>query len=374
MKRIHHPPPLPALDEESGMALLIVLAVVAVLTAAALKLTASGHHQIDVDAMTQNRFIHMEMARSGIHLGMALLERDANGTELDSIQEEWADPQQLTPMVERLGFERGKLTLTIEDEMGKLQVNALIQKFPGREINAGLFPVWERFLTRRAKISQRDKLNGMEETAALLDPLIDWLDDRDDNASTGLSGAESGYYLGLARPHVCANGPMVHVSELFLIKGMSPDLFAVDDRSPSPEEWITTAGAGWLTGKADSDIGIVFSGKVNVNTAPVEILRALLPTRLSDFAADLSAHRSERVGKKRFAHALDRGWVENLVEMSPTEKQAFDAVTCYTSSDFTLVAHAGTGPSRVGIRARVHRLKDTESNRWFCRLLWMEYL
>ncbi len=48
----------------------------------------------------------------------------------------------------------------------------------------------------------------------IINSLKDWLDSGDDDAITGLSGAESDYYEGLEPPYSCKNGPMDNLGEV----------------------------------------------------------------------------------------------------------------------------------------------------------------
>jgi type II secretory pathway component PulK len=68
------------------------------------------------------------------------------------------------------------------------------------------------------------RLPGM--TSELAASIIDWRDE-DDEISEG--GAESEYYLLLAEPYECKNGPLETVEEILLIKGASKELLYGED-------------------------------------------------------------------------------------------------------------------------------------------------
>jgi len=61
--------------------------------------------------------------------------------------------------------------------------------------------------------------------SAIINSIKDWLDSGDDDAITGLSGAESAYYQDLDPPYPCRNGPFPHLGELALLKGVTAELF-----------------------------------------------------------------------------------------------------------------------------------------------------
>ena len=89
----------------------------------------------------------------------------------------------------------------------------------------------------------------------LIDGLIDWLDD--DEATIGTTGAEDLYYSGLDQPYRAANQQVSSTAELNLIKGFTIDVL------PLIKPWLTALP---ITDNSWS--------KVNVNTAPAEILAA----------------------------------------------------------------------------------------------------
>jgi general secretion pathway protein K len=69
----------------------------------------------------------------------------------------------------------------------------------------------------------RRLLDALQLPVELADTLLDWLD-ADDDVSMG--GAEQVEYLSLQPPYRAFNGPMASPSELWLIKGMTAEIFA----------------------------------------------------------------------------------------------------------------------------------------------------
>ncbi|MHB8523636.1 MAG: type II secretion system minor pseudopilin [Limisphaerales bacterium] len=57
-------------------------------------------------------------------------------------------------------------------------------------------------------------------------PIIEAIDDwRDPNVRRGLNAAQSDYYMQLKPPYVAKNGPIDDLSELLLVRGITPDLY-----------------------------------------------------------------------------------------------------------------------------------------------------
>lgn len=90
--------------------------------------------------------------------------------------------------------------------------------------------------------------------AEIVPPILDWLDADSDTRFP--NGAEDEYYTRLDPPYRAANGPFADVSELRLVRGMTPEIYA------KLAPLITVLGS---------------SVPVNVNTAPPEVLMSLGP-------------------------------------------------------------------------------------------------
>jgi general secretion pathway protein K len=88
--------------------------------------------------------------------------------------------------------------------------------------------------------------------------LADWLDKDSDLTP---NGAEDSYYLGLAEPYRAANRPLVQVAELARVRGFDPGVI----KRLLP--YVTALPA---------------RSKVNLNTATLEVMRALFPTIEAD--------------------------------------------------------------------------------------------
>ena len=58
----------------------------------------------------------------------------------------------------------------------------------------------------------------------ITDAVVDWLDA--DSEPTGNGGAEQNYYDSLEEPYPIGNRPMISVSELALVKGVTPYIYA----------------------------------------------------------------------------------------------------------------------------------------------------
>jgi general secretion pathway protein K len=318
------------------------------------------------------------MARSAIHLGMALLADDAAKTDTDSIQEDWADPETLSRMVAQLGYDQGEISLDITDELGKIQVNALMQRFPGHEANQEQVRLWERLLDLHV---DADRSKADHDPEAVIDALIDWLDSGDDDAVTGLSGAESSYYAGLFPPHACANKEIDHLSEMLNVKGFSPDLFTFSDNDLNPANSGETAPMTWkdlftiygLFDEPDDGNRYRYPGRININTAGLEVIQALLPAGMAEFAQDMLDYRAQKSeDEEMFLNPLDKGWYRRVIGLSAKEQENFERMIRYDSQIFRATATVRLNRAQVGLSAYLLRERQEKSRQWVCRIIQME--
>jgi general secretion pathway protein K len=228
---------------ERGIALLVVLLTITLLTIVVVEFTQSAQVETHVALSARNALEAFYLARSGVNVGEALLVQDARMNHNDSEEDIWARPLPPLPVGD------GVVALRVQDEARRLNLNALRGGFIGarRPVFARLFEV--------LGIDQR-----------VLAAIVDWIDE-DHEPGTDPPGAEQPYYLGLTPPVVVPSRPLQTLGELRQVRGMTPKLFA------RLEDFVYAAPPG-STDYLDL--------KVNVNTAPAEVLYALSPGLLAD--------------------------------------------------------------------------------------------
>jgi len=208
------------LRNNRGIALLVTLTIITVLIAVALEVNRKTRSVVFSTAASRDRITLLYMASSGIDIAKAILIKDKSNSDFDSLQEDWADSKKIIELLQGMPFEDGAIKLTITDELGKIQINSLV-KYPESHIfNESQRNMWNRFLY--LLISQNELLEDLEPDT-IINSVKDWIDSGDDEAITGLNGAESDYYQELDPPYVCQNGPFIHIGELALIKGITTE-------------------------------------------------------------------------------------------------------------------------------------------------------
>lgn len=187
---------------QRGVALIMVLLVVAVVTVVSAGLVARQQLSIRGGANHQFQQQAWQYALGGEALARSLLARDLReaGT-VDHPGEAWAAPFRAFELEEG-----GELRVRIEALDGRLNLNGLVRN--GRPDRRAL----ERFqrLLRRLEIHE-----------PYAERLYDWLDA--DQQASGLAGAEDNAYLLLRPPYRAANRPLEDVSELRLLLDMSDE-------------------------------------------------------------------------------------------------------------------------------------------------------
>lgn len=225
------------------MALLLVLVIVALLTSVLTDLAFSTMVDMRLTETFRDSTRAYYLAKGGINAGRMILQEDRN--DYDSLDEIWSKGVINYPVGE------GSVTIRIEDQDGKLDINRMVG---GNNPQAIMV---DRFLRLLVVLGLDERADPAELTAAL----IDWLDTGDepyteihtDGQSLPVAGAEDVYYQSQSQPYRCKNSPLETLQELALVKGFIPEII----KQISPHLSVNGAMA------------------VNVNTASAEVLMSL---------------------------------------------------------------------------------------------------
>ncbi len=357
-----------------GMALLVTLSVVTLLVAGGLELNRQVRFSVEAAALARDRLTLSEMAAAGVHAAMAMLVRDKGQNAIDSVQEDWARPEKVAEVVSAFPFPRGKLTVDIQDERGKIQVNALVDFPEGRNFNLPQKIMWDRFLPlvieelqSRLEETGGEPLGEETEPAAIVNSLKDWLDSRDDGATTGLTGAEAEYYEGLEPPYSPNDGPFVHIGELTRVKGITPELFyGLGDETGGLADFVTVHGMERANRRVERR-EFAFDGKININTAPLPVLLALMPSENPEYALSVFEYRNETEDGE-FIHDLSSPtWYKNAPDV-PGDLAIDPNLITLSSDIFRVTSSAELDGVEQTVEAVVRR-EQAESGKWTCNVL-----
>lgn len=289
--------------KQRGVALISVLLVVAILVALSSQLLSS--HNLVV-SQHQNSFEHnqaLQYIYGAEEMTRQLLFDDFSnsGPSVDHLQESWAKaviPFELD--------EGGFLEAHVRDLNGCFNVNSLNSATGADNIK------------RLKRMLQKLGANP-----GLADLIKDWLDI--DQSVTGF-GAEDNIYLGLTPPYRAANQLMQHISELFLLDGIS----SADIEAISPHLCILPN----------------MENKVNVNTAEPIFLYSLDPDIAFDNAEQIVDSEPSYTDVKTFVDAN-------------AEFQVVEPLLSVTSEYFELHAKVQVGESSISVASLFFRNPDT---------------
>lgn len=258
--------PLP--HTRKGIALIIVMISITVLTV----LAAGFAYSMRVETqLARNSNAETELAwlgRSGVEYARWILaeQMKINMEPYDGLNQVWAGGAggigtTNTPLVDvqkEVHLGNGSFTWKIADLERKANIN----------------------IAGEGLLQQALMLMGVDagELTPIVGAILDWIDP-DDN--THIQGAEDSYYEGLEPPYLAKNGPLDDLSELLLIKGITPDLYwgitASNHPPPSFQARNSRFSAHvpldtFTAGLVDLFTPIS-SGRININTASAEVLQ-----------------------------------------------------------------------------------------------------
>ncbi|UFS71600.1 type II secretion system minor pseudopilin GspK [Geomonas sp. RF6] len=309
------------MKNERGFALVIALMVTALLTALLVEFVS----EVYVDTSHSHNFVASQqagiLAASGVPLAVKLLQFDLpthNG--YSSLLDLWAKP---------ISYDAGAgtITVTIEEESGKMNINTATS--PNGMSNQ--YTQMAIRLFKKAGVSPD-----------LTDAVMDWADEND---TPSPNGAESSYYRTLKPAYGAKNARLDTVEELALLKGFTPEVLT------KLRPLVTVYGES-MSGESTT--------RVNINTAPKEVLAALDENISDSLVENILDFRKKQAIK-----------AENLSSIPGAEKLTPEArmnIT-YSGSVYRIHAEAKVGES-VGVTEAVVRLRSGTQPVF---LYWREY-
>ena len=288
--------------DERGIALLLALLVLTLLTALILEFDAEARREYREAAAFRDSYKADMLTRAAVKAARAVLMQDflrerTTGEKFDALTDIWAMP------IKNYQIGDGILTAQIEDEQGKLNLNDLAA-------NAGDDLKQKEKVRRVRRLFELLQLNPN-----LVDALIDWMD-KDDLPQP--SGAESVYYQSQKPPYRTANGPLPALGELRLVKGFTPEI--IDQIARYVTVYPMDGG-----------------GTVNLNTADPMVIQTL-DVRITQSMA------MEIVQGRPYKKATDLNRIGNFEEIAQTLRAAtaYDVKSDYFSARLSLTINETT--------------------------------
>jgi len=300
---------------QRGVAIVLAMSVVALAAMAATAIMVSQSTWSRQSELASEHAQAQLLVAAGVEWVRAVLSDDRRVSNVDYLGEPWA--LRLPPMP----VENGELAGHIDDQQGLFNLNNLVS---GGKENLAQFGRFQRLLA----------ILGLPDNLAAA--LVDWEDSDSEVQPQG--GAEDAYYLSRDPPYLAANRPLVDVGELSLVRGFDQDTRA------RLAPFVTALPA---------------TTPVNVNTAPPEVLAAVVT------GLDLDGARTLVAGRER---AYFRDIADFASRLPKGASVSGDAVS--VSSDYFLANLRVT----VGdARARGQALLFRPDFKW-PTILWRKYL
>jgi len=238
----------PTSAKERGIALIITMMVVTVMTVLIMDLHQSVRIHFYIATNLVDGVKAAYLVRSGVQVAAGALLSDRQDNSDDHMHESWYDFMGLLNMYGLAGLPVGEGTVLIDikDEAGRFNLNSMINK---------------RGKSRQQPIEIFKKLLlQLELEEALANSIVDWID-ADEEAIEG-GGLEDQVYGYEAMGIVSKNAPFDSLEEVRLVFGMNDEVWA----------------------KLSKLISIYGDVRMNLNTAPKEVIKAVI--RYLDESAD----------------------------------------------------------------------------------------
>lgn len=332
--------------------LVLGLLIVAVTIASTFALDSSRLEQFQRAAYS--REANYQVARSAFELGLTLLRVDES--DVDSAEDIWAaGPQEMN-------WEGRQLRLEVEDEERRFPINALVTPFTGEGVPPP--PSDEQQALSKALVRFLDKQGVSGQSAA--PALVDWIDA--DNIPV-VGGSEVSNDMAVP----VKNAPLDSLSELLFIRGWTAPLGAppkpllggltstlpmgdkveIDDGSSAQGTQTSVNGSQW------SDwLSLHSEGKININTAPREILLSL-DEQMTDALV-------EEIVRKRQEGALSGE--DDLREIAAIDEDLLfrlGRLIRYNSQYFRVRIDVSSPPGPIRVQAVIQRDdKNAKVVRW----------
>jgi general secretion pathway protein K len=336
---------------ESGIAMILVLGAVIVLTA----LVAGFSYSMKVEArLAQNYQSDAEMqwmARSGVELARYILSQEMQapgGRNFDALNQKWAggvgsftnDALAGISLTDNI-IGRGRFSIKITDQERRFNINAA-----------------DRFVLQQALMMMNvdASLQG-----TLVDSIMDWKDPDND---PGINGAESDdFYLRLTPPYYAKNGPIDDISELLLVKGMSPEVYwgssstnvARSENAPRPGEVGRFGESAYIHVGLSELFTAVSAPQVNINTCTAETLQvAGLDPMIAQFVLEARRGPDGADGTEDDMPFLNPGQIPIPTD-DPTIRQQIQQYFTVRSLTFEVIVTCEVGGYRRQFRSLLLR-------------------
>ncbi|MDP8248946.1 MAG: type II secretion system protein GspK [Candidatus Tritonobacter lacicola] len=379
------------LKSESGTALLAALFIVAILTYLVIEFNYTSRVDLDIAARYRDMAEAKVIAKAGVNEAIALLREDFKKDEEEAEADDEGDEESSDKnsekeiaRVDHLGEAwaevkvkeeraRGSLSLVVYDEGSRININNLFVESGESKLDKMIKGSQKKEEKEEEEEEEEDEDEDEEDEEEkekrlidkkikkrlerlievldmedvdeeeIIEAIIDWMDGDDDG------DAEESYYADLEEPYAPADGPLNTIDELFLIKGITPDIFFGEGREEAEDVFDEE--------KVDDEAGpglrncltVYGKAKLNINTAGPEVMRSYVEEDQEDLIDEIIDYRENDYFEDRadFEEAMGSGIPAKFMD-----------ATTFSSSIFRIVAEGEVNGTRARINTVVERDKD----------------
>lgn len=315
------------LGNQRGLALLVVLWVLAVLTVIVAQYSYGVRNEINSTRNFRDDTQAYYLARAGIYWGIQRLLQEKQSTEEKPLLRGTPFPAE--------SFGTGAFTLFVADLSGRINLNLAT-------------PELLYLLSAGLDLDEKTR-------KALVDSIEDW---RDEDSLHRLLGAEDDYYQALPEPYHCGDGPFLAREDLLLVKGVSKKLYQTmqqritvlpikTDSSPSSKKRRRYMTNQWQDSRQSVEKRMQPQSQININSAPAAVLRCL--PSVEPIAVEALLERRKEGGFRAMSEVI-----ETLGQEASAELIRFITLK---SSDYYSITSVGSLPQSEGshtVTAIVH--------------------
>jgi len=287
-------------NKDRGFVLIAVLLIISVLVTIILEFNYESRMKLHLSDNFHNASRALNYAEAGISIAMASLKQDGNILSDEKFVPLFSGDVQVP-------VENGYCTILINDESGKINVNAF-KTSDGEIVRHRVDQVLKLIDHLNYQYRQQSPVSY-----SLVPAIIDWVDYDDEVTYLPFikrenEGAESNYYMDLIDPYKCKNAPFETLNELLLVKGMTPVIF-------HGHAGDKTQNIGPVNG-IQQYLTIYGDGKININEASPMVILSLSEKMSPPLAQSIVEQRKI----KRFVSV---GQLQNVPGMTP---QVYESV------------------------------------------------
>ena len=197
-------------NKDRGFVLIAVLLIISVLVTIIVEFNYESRMKLHLSDNFHNASKALNYAEAGISIAMASLKQNENILSDERFIHLFSGEVQIP-------VETGYCTILINDESGKINVNAF-KTYRGEIVRHRVDQVLKLIDLLNYRYREQSPVSY-----SLIPAIIDWVDYDDEVTFLPFikrenEGAESNYYMDLIDPYKCKNAPFETLNELMLVK------------------------------------------------------------------------------------------------------------------------------------------------------------